>query len=230
MCLLWYCANLQKSTDFPVTFDQCCILSKDINQLISYTQTTWQRLQAGHKFLQQKYRNGIHGHVMYSVSQFAGFQDCQIFSYTFRISHILFHIHSKFLPCNRLATHIKVYMGRKPVARYDFSVYSQVFFIYTKVASYTLSYTLIFFHIQSGFFIYSKITKKTTKSTLKSKYLRQEYKTQYREPGLTTKKSSERLSLSSMLLWCYSEIFSRTLPSGTLSRFQNTPDSAKKRM
>ena len=31
-------------------------------------------------------------------------------------------VHSKFVPCNRLATHIIVYMGSKPVARYEFSL------------------------------------------------------------------------------------------------------------
>ena len=33
------------------------------------------------------------------------------------------HIHSKFVPCNRLATHTIVYMGSKPVARCGFSVF-----------------------------------------------------------------------------------------------------------
>ena len=31
-------------------------------------------------------------------------------------------VNTKVVPCNRLATHIIVYMGSKPVARYEFSV------------------------------------------------------------------------------------------------------------
>ena len=37
------------------------------------------------------------------------------------------HIHSKFVPSNRLATHTSACMGSKLVARYEFSVYALVY-------------------------------------------------------------------------------------------------------